>query len=51
MHDIDQGYKELDHNKVEDALDQSAGIKLQNTAADQQAQEVTNAETEQTATA
>lgn len=51
MHDIDQGYKELDHNKVEDALDQSAGIKMQNTAADQQVQDVTNAETEQTATA
>jgi hypothetical protein len=34
MHDINQGYKELDQNKIEDVLDQSSVLKNQAETAD-----------------
>lgn len=42
MHDINQGYKELDQNKIEDILDQSSVIKSQAEEAETMSQGMPN---------
>ena len=44
MHDINRGYTELDKNKVEDILSQQGGVNASIDPAEQQAQEMANAE-------
>jgi len=51
MHDIDQGYKELDQNKIDDALDQRAGMQLEQDNVEQQVQDIQNAQPEAAAPA
>lgn len=47
MHDITQGYKDLDQNKIEDMLDQSSVLKGQAEAAETQAQDIPNEQPQQ----
>lgn len=51
MHDIDQGYRELDQNKIEDALNQRAGMQLEQDNVEQQVQDIQNAQPETAAPA
>jgi len=44
MHDITRGYTEMDRNKIEDLLTQGGGVNAYIDPAEQQAQEMANAE-------
>lgn len=44
MHDINHGYKNLDQNKIEDAVSQRAGIQLTTDNSEQQVQDMQNAQ-------
>lgn len=44
MHDINRGYTELDRNKVEDIITKNGGVNAHIDPAEQQAQEMANAE-------
>ena len=50
-HAIDQGYNELDQNKIDDALDQRAGMQLEQDNVEQQVQDIQNAQPEAAAPA